>query len=145
MKLTSSDGQATSSLSTRFLWPLPTSSHEPTHSTPSSCPAAALLGRKKSLWKKIPPPWALSHDKIQQALNPSPQPPLDALRSALDHAEPTLTASEPEPEEARALIGQPGDSPEIPETPAVAFDDVRSEEDDHSDNGSGRFLSIDAG
>jgi hypothetical protein len=141
MKLTNSHGQTTSSLSTDFLWSLPTSSsHEPTHTTPLSCPAAALPGRKKSPWKKIPPPWALSHDKIQRALNPFPSKlPMDALRSASDHAEPTLTASEPEPEDARALIGQPGDWPEIPETPAVVFDNVRSEEDDHSGDGSGPF------
>jgi hypothetical protein len=55
-----------------------------------------------------------------------------------------LAASEHPPKDARTLIGQPGDSPEIPETPEVAFDNVRSEEDDHSDDGSGPFHFVDA-
>lgn len=50
-----------------------------------------------------------------------------------------MTASEPEPKDIRILIEQAGDSLEIPETPAVAFNNMRSEEDDYSNDGSGPF------
>jgi hypothetical protein len=61
---------------------------------------------------------------------------VDALRSALDHAEAILITAELEPEDARALISQPGDSPEIPETLASTINNMRSKKDDYSDDGN---------
>ena len=54
-----------------------------------------------------------------------------------DNAGPILTVSESPPEHAEGLIGQLGDLPEISEIPTVAFSNVRSKEDDHSNDGSG--------
>jgi hypothetical protein len=51
----------------------------------------------------------------------------------VDNTEPTLTPSEPPPEDTRALADQPKNSLEIPETPAVALDNMRPEEDAHEE------------
>jgi hypothetical protein len=45
---------------------------------------------------------------------------VDRLHAASDNAKPTLAASELSPEDARALVGQSADSPEIPESPKGA-------------------------
>jgi len=91
---------------------LPTSSsHAPTHTThesPSSCRVAAFPGWKRSPFKNRP-----SWSRFK-----TPPPPLrHRLRAASDNDKPTLAASEPSSEDARALVGQSADSPEIAETP----------------------------
>jgi len=53
-----------------------------------------------------------------------------------DNVGPVLTVSESPSEHAEGLIGQLGDLPEIPEIPTVAFSNLRSKEDDHSNDGS---------
>ena len=88
-----------------------------------------LAGRgRKSPWKN-PPPWSPLHHRLQQALNPPPsETDAYAFHPDADNADLFLTTSEPPPELAEALIGQPEDSPEIPETPAAAVESVQHEE-----------------
>lgn len=64
------------------------------------------------------------------------EPLWDAVCANTDNAGPILTVSESPPEHAEGLIGQPGDLPEIPEIPTVAFSNVRSKEDDRRNDGS---------
>jgi hypothetical protein len=77
------------------------------------------------------PPWSPLYRRHQRTLNSPPsEPPSDALRADTDNVKPILAASEPPPEDTRAVIDQPGDSPEIPGTTTVTLDNVRREWDD---------------
>ena len=110
--LTHSHGQGTST----------SSSHEPTHATHESLspyPAAASSGGKRSPWKNLPL-WSPLYHRRQRALNSPPS------ETDEDNTEPFST---------EALISQPKDSSEIPETPAAAVDNMRHEEEGHSDDG----------
>jgi hypothetical protein len=52
----------------------------------------------------------------------------------VDNVEPILTASEPPLEDARVVVEERGCSPEIPETPTVAPDDMQPEEGGHEED-----------
>jgi len=115
-------------------------SHEPTHTTSGSsspCPATASPGGKKSPFKNRPPwsPYLLK--PYGSSIEPTSEPPGGAACPNTDNAGPISTVSESPPEHAEDLIGQPGDLPEIPEIPTVAISNVRSKEDDRSNDGSG--------
>src|SRR4051812_30421222 len=74
---------------------------------------------QRSLRVKYPPPWSPLYHRHQRALNLSPS------ETDADNTEPFLTTSEPLPEHATALIGQPEDLPEILDTPTVTVNNMR--------------------
>ena len=96
-------------------------------------------GRKNFPWKN-PPWWSPLYRKRQRSPTSATSKPTPvALRADVDNVEPTLTASEPPPEDARVLIAQLGYWSEIPETPTVTPNNIRGGKDDHIDDGSGPF------
>jgi hypothetical protein len=62
---------------------------------------------------------------------------VDALHTGTDSSRFLSTELEPAPKDSRAfVIERPENSPEIPETPIVALEEMRREENDHSENGN---------
>jgi hypothetical protein len=62
---------------------------------------------------------------------------VDSLHIGTDSSSSPLTELEPAPKDSRAFITKrPGNSPEIPETPIIALEKMRREEDDHSEDGN---------
>jgi hypothetical protein len=125
--------QTASKLSTNSLHPLPSSlRNSPAHTTddPTTSPTVATPGGKRSPWKH-PPPWSKLYRKLQQhSATPLHTSTIDALHTGTDSLGSASTDS-------RALVTEwPENSPEIPETPAVALEDVQREEDDHSHDGN---------
>jgi hypothetical protein len=63
-------------------------------------------------------------------------PTVDTLHAGPDSRGSTLTELEPPPNEFRVLAVELSEiSPEIPETQAIALENIRREQDDHSNDG----------
>jgi len=82
------------------------------------------------------PKWSPLYRKLQQrSTTPLRNSTPDTLHASSDSLWPTLTGLEPPPKEYGVLAAKPFEiSPEIPGTPAAAFENIRREQDDHSDD-----------
>jgi hypothetical protein len=76
--------------------------------------------------------------KLQQRSDkPLDDPSVDALHTSTDSSRSPSTELEPAPEDSKAFITKrPENSPEIPETPIIALEKMRREEDDRSEDGN---------
>jgi hypothetical protein len=62
---------------------------------------------------------------------------VDTLHTGTDSSRSPSTELEPAPKDSRAFVTKrPENSPEIPETPIIALEEMRRKEDDHSDDGN---------
>jgi len=90
----------------------------------TTCTTVATPGRKLYPFKNVPR-WSKLYDKFQQ----------QAVHAGTDSLEPTSTDSKRLPKNSSGpSVGEPENSPEIPETPAVALESMRRGGDDHSDD-----------
>jgi hypothetical protein len=102
--------------------------------------APTTPGGKKYPWKNVPS-WSPLHRKLQQYSNkPFNNLTGNTLHADTDSVRSPSTEFEPAPKDSMALITQRLEgSPEIPETPVVALENLRREEGDYSDDGIGLF------
>jgi hypothetical protein len=117
----------------------------PSRSTFVSCSASLVISRFRPVdrrpdfdgfhaWKNVPP-WSPLHRKLQQHSTPLHNPTFDALQAGTDSVRSASTEFEPPPSDSQVPTAErPEISQEIPETPTVAVNNVRHE-DNKSDNG----------
>lgn len=88
--------------------------------------------------KRIYLPCSLSYRKLQQhSTTPPHNPTVDALHTDTDSHRSNLAEVEPAPKDSRAHIAeQPEISPEIPQTPITAVENIQHGEDNNSDDGN---------
>jgi hypothetical protein len=108
----------------------------PTHTADdlTASSTAATPGRREHP-RVNPPPWSKLYHKLQEHSDK----PLDNLTVDTPHASLTSPPSElkPAPKDSGPPVTERLESSlEIPETPAVALEMMRCEEDDHGDNGN---------
>jgi hypothetical protein len=71
----------------------------------------------------------------QRSDKPLNNPSVDALHTGTDSSRSPATELEPAPKDSRAFVTKrPENSPKIPETPIIALEKMRREEDDHSED-----------
>jgi len=97
---------------------------------------AATPGKKKHSWINVPR-WSSLYRKLQQRSDrPLDDPSVDTLHNGTDSSRSPSTELEPAPKDSRALVtDRPENSPEIPETPVIALEKIRREEDGEEPHG----------
>jgi hypothetical protein len=124
-------------------FPSPPSSLQksPAHTADHGASSTAVTHGGKNYPSKNVPHWSPLHRKLQEHSTTPHSPTAGALHTDTDSPTSNSTEVEPAPKDSTVpIVERPEISPEIPETPAAALEDMRRKEDNNSDDGNAPSL-----